>query len=295
MLFAHSFGCFLRLLGAAAVLLAVADRANANDIVELPVGEGRTATASFHPGERGPAVLLLHGFLQTREYLTVSALRAGLADQGYTVLAPTLSLGIDRRKASLACEAVHTHQMADDLAEIAAWIAWLQARGHRDIALVGHSNGARQLLAYVNQEPLAAVRQVVAVGLIGAEDQNDPASHRAHLLRARRHLGASTPALDSFELSYCNRYVATPESFASYAGWDNARVLAALPGARVPVTVILGDADSRMPPAWPRRLREQGARVALVPGAGHFFHAHYEFDLLDEVIAALEGAHAREL
>ncbi len=80
--------------------------------VELEVAPGLTAAAAYWQGEADmPPVLIAHGFLQTREFPTVSRLAESLADFGYSVLKPSLSLGIDRRTKSLACEAIHTHSM----------------------------------------------------------------------------------------------------------------------------------------------------------------------------------------
>ena len=98
-----------------------------------------------------PAVLLLHGFLQTRDFPTVATLARGLRDAGYPVLSPTLSLNIPNRSQSLACEAIHRHSLDDDIGEIARWVDWLKSHGHRSIVLIGHSFGSLQLLAYLCQ------------------------------------------------------------------------------------------------------------------------------------------------
>jgi pimeloyl-ACP methyl ester carboxylesterase len=285
----------MRLLGTTLLLATAATRANTTQAVELAMPGGVVASAWFQPGPRGPAVLLLHGFLQTRNYLTINALRGSLAEQGFTVLAPTLSLGVDRRKASLACEAIHSHTQGDDLAEIASWVAWLEAQGYRDIALLGHSHGSLQLLAYVVAEPSPAIKRLIAISLVGAEERQPTAMLLAQLQRARQRLAGGDAALGDYRLSYCNRYVATPASFTSYAGWLGERVLDGLTGLDMPVRVILGATDARMPADWPQRLEDRGVSVSVVAGAGHFFDAQHEFDLLDEVVAALEGSEPRGL
>jgi len=287
-LFRHAWA--LRLLGCALFLITAAAQADTAQTVEQPMPNGTVASAWFQPGQRGPAVLLLHGFLQTRNYLTISALRGSLSEHGFTVLAPTLSLGVDRRKASLACEAIHAHTLDDDLAEIAAWVAWLEARGYRDIALLGHSHGSLQLLAYAAVNPSPVIKQLIAISLVGAEERQPPTALRAQQQRARERLAGGDAALDDYRLSYCNRYVAAPASFISYADWMSERVLDGLSGLDISVRMILGASDARMPPDWPQRLQDHGVSVAVVVGAGHFFDAQHEFDLLDEVFAALEGS-----
>lgn len=94
------------------------------ELVQQLMRPGIPASAEYLAGERDkPAVLLLHGFLQTYEFSTVTTLARGLHDAGYTILSPTLSLNIPGRKQRLACEAVHKHSMDDDVAEIARWAA----------------------------------------------------------------------------------------------------------------------------------------------------------------------------
>ena len=88
-------------------LFAYQPSLSASHTVKEPMPSGIKATAFYSEGEAGkPAILLLLGFLQTRNYLTVNSLSTSLADEGFTILAPTLTLGISNRKRSLPCDAV---------------------------------------------------------------------------------------------------------------------------------------------------------------------------------------------
>src|SRR5512143_3234937 len=139
-------------------------------IVQLEMRPGIPANAEYVVGERNkPAVLLLHGFLQTREFPTVTMLARGLQDAGYTVLSPTLSLDIPNRTQNLACEAVHKHSMDDDVAEIGRWVDWLKSQGYRFIVLVGHSFGSLQLLVYLSTHPDPAVKAYIGASLVEAQ------------------------------------------------------------------------------------------------------------------------------
>lgn len=280
----------MALSGLLAVLLLAAWGARAQEVAQtLP--DGTVVTAAYQAGDRGPAVVILHGFLQTRDYLTVRALGASLSDAGYTVLAPTLSLGVDRRDASLACEAVHTHALEDDLAEVRSWIQWLVAHGHRDIRLVGHSMGSLQLVALAAGGQLEpAVRQVIATSLLGVNSGVPAAGYAAQRQRAEADAAAGNDELHGFSLSFCRRYMAPVRSFLSYARWDEARLLQAVQDARIPVHVVLAQRDQRMASDWPARLAEQGARVEVIDEAGHFFDNQSEFDLLDAVTQAIDAA-----
>lgn len=97
-----------------------------SQMVEIEAGNGLRAVARFWKGDAGkPVAMILHGFLQTRDFSTVRSLAESLADDDYTVLAPTLTLGLMRRAQSLPCEAIHTHGMDMDVDEIGRWSRWL--------------------------------------------------------------------------------------------------------------------------------------------------------------------------
>jgi pimeloyl-ACP methyl ester carboxylesterase len=167
----------LRLLG---LLLLVFSTAASAALVQLDMRPGIPATAEYTPGDRGkPALLLIHGFLQTRAFPTIATLATGLQDAGYTVLTPTLTLNIPSRGTSLACEALHRHSLEDDVREIARWVAWLKAQGHSKIVLVGHSFGSLQALSYLSSRPDPAVYGYVGASLVEAQIGDMP---RARLI-----------------------------------------------------------------------------------------------------------------
>lgn len=268
------------------LLLCLAQHAARADVVDLALPGGVTGTAWYQAGNQGPALLLLHGFLQTRDYLTVRALAASLSEQGYTVLLPTLSLGIDRRRNSMSCEAVHTHTLDGDMAEVRAWVGWLKAHGHKDVRLIGHSHGSVLLLAYAGSAD-AGVQQLIATSLIGVEQLRNRPVFLAQRELARRQVAAGDTQLQPYKFSYCQRYMTSPQGFLSYADWDSERVLETLADLSIPARVILGSTDTRMEAQWPQHLRDRKIAVTMIEGAGHFFDSQYEFDLLDAVTDAI--------
>lgn len=256
-------------------------------IVHQEMRPGISASADYLAGDPGkPAVLLLHGFLQTREFPTVATLAGSLRDAGYPVLAPTLSLNIPNRAQSLACEAVHQHNMADDIAEIGRWIAWLKSRGHRSIVLVGHSFGSLQLLAYLNARPDAAVKAYIGLSLIEAQigDIKRPVliAQLENQMRSKQH------ALTTQTLSFCKKYTAPPEDLLSYVRWDQARTLKAVKQLPVSVQLIMGDADETLGRNWTRALQHVQTPMVIVQGANHFLDGEHEFTLLEHTLKFLE-------
>lgn len=264
-------------------------------VVTQTVRPNIVASATYMVGDRDkPVVLLVHGFLQTRNFPTVASLADGLHDAGYSVLLPTLSLNIPARGQSLACEAIHRHSLDNDVDEIARWVLWLKSQGHRSIVLLGHSFGSLQLLAYLSDHPDPAVKAYIGTSLIeaqiGASDRRDlTAQLEDRINRKQRDLVYQS-------LSFCRKYTTTPEEMLSYVRWDQARTLAALKQAPVPTLLIMGDSDSVLGHNWLKALQHIKARMVIVKGANHFMDGEHEFDLLQqtlEFLSTLDGTPAR--
>ncbi|MCA1925290.1 MAG: alpha/beta fold hydrolase [Thiobacillus sp.] len=255
-------------------------------LVYQDIRPGIRAGASYQVGERNkPAVLLLHGFLQTREFATVATLANGLHDAGYTVLSPTLSLNIPLRSQSLACEAIHKHSLDEDTEEIARWVSWLKNRGHRSVVLLGHSFGSMQLLAYLAGSPDPAVKAYIGASLI--EAQIGPVDRRALIEDLEARARSAPRALVSHPLSFCRKYTSTARDLLSYVRWDQARTLAALRRSPVENWLIMGDADTVLGHNWLAALRHLGSQVVVVSGANHFMDGEHEFTLLEHTLAFL--------
>lgn len=253
-------------------------------VVELRVSPGMLATADYQPGTLDAApILLLHGFLQTRNFSTVARLGDELRSQGLTVLAPTLSLGVSLRKEPLACEAVHTHSLDDDLREINLWVNWLRNTTGRKPVLIGHSAGARFLLSYMGEHPLEPVDSAILIGLNFFHE--GPAANEtvAHAQHAEAVFRTNPAQLDEYALSYCKRYPTTAAAFLSYFRLNKQHTLKALQAVTYPTTIILGSADQEVDQDWHSMLVAHGARVIEIEGANHFFDQNHEFDLLETV------------
>jgi len=274
-----------------AVLLAALLAAPAgadHSLIEAKVPSGKMATASLHQGKPGnPAAVIIHGFLQTREFPTVASLGETLAAAGHTVLTPTLSLGIPRRNRSLPCEAVHAHTMDQDVAEIAYWTRWLAQKGHRHIVLIGHSFGSVQILHYLGHKPAPEVRKALLISLTDVESKQ-PAAERARITQAlRERVARGDNALVEAAFGHCKKYVSPGPALLSYAGITRGTILAGLAKSPVPVEAIMGGDDDRMGHDWLDKLKTQGIVVRTIPGANHFFDSQYEFDLHDAILQGM--------
>jgi pimeloyl-ACP methyl ester carboxylesterase len=270
---------------------AVSPAVGSTTVEEVTLPSGYVASAEYRPANSDkPAVLVLHGFLSTRNFLTVSNLTNALADEGYTVLAPNLTLGVNLRKVSLACEAIHTHSIQGDIKEINYWVNWLIDKGHKKIVIVGHSYGSLHGLLYAMENHNPAVVKLIATSLVDVEQVIGEELSKSQISMAQALVAKNDNSLKEYRMSYCKKYVAPPAAFLSYAVWSKQKILDAISQTKIPVDVILGSADSRMGDAWPELLRKNGVHVQLIEGANHFFHNEQEFDLLDSVLAALQSA-----
>lgn len=259
--------------------------------MELAISPDLVAEADYWPGAADmPAILILHGFLQTREFPTVRRLAESLADEGFSVLTPSLTLGLNHRRQSLACEAIHTHTLTQDVAELSAWIDWLASRAGKAPVVIGHSTGGVQLAAMLDSAAAEGIAQAILVSItaFGKVEGAEPVS----TLRMR---AASAPQkgiaeLDTYALGFCKDYVSTAAAFLSYLDWDHDRLRLALSGSRVPVTIIFGEKDDRVEREWLESVRGDNVTVRGVPGADHFFDLAHEFELLDQVISVMAEA-----
>ena len=270
------------LLYGLAVLLAAPAFA---DPIEQPLPSGISAVAEFLPGNPTlPAVVVIHDFLTTSNFNTVRSLVDELSESGYTVLSPTLTLGIQKRKGGLACDAIHTHTMDDGIREIRFWVDWLVSQGHERVVLIGHSSGGTQIIAYAEGGLNPAVIQLIPLGIAYADPFTGLKRVERQRERARHQLHQGDSALARYSLYYCEEnFVAPPHVYLSYTDWSRERVLEAVKNIPVPIAAVMSGADNNYGSDWATELRATGIDVTVVDGASHFFDATYEIELHEAI------------
>jgi dienelactone hydrolase len=260
--------------------------------VQHTLNNGITALADYRKGDEDkPAILLLHGFLQTHNFSTIQSIADELALSGYTILAPTLSLGIDNRNQSLACDALHTHQYGDHHHELNDWIDWLALKGHKNLILTGHSSGSLRLLSYVG---LKREQPLNITGLVSVSPTTPNARNKLSVLNkqisfAKELVQNNTIVMNKYHLVYCQgNYTTHPAAFISYAHINEKVFFSFVKDAIYPVVHILGKEDKLVPENWSNKLSERGARILTVNNANHFFSNSSEFDLHDAIYNAID-------
>lgn len=259
--------------------------------IELPVASRIVAEAEYWPGEADlPAVLIVHGFLQTRDLSTVRRLAEALADEGFGVLSPSLSLGFNRRRQSVACEALHLHSLKQDIAELRAWTEWLTERSGKRPVLVGHSAGGVHLSAMQVASPDLGVERAVLISLSSFGEELGTDELEALKARATAYIAGPAARIRRYAWTYCGTYVATAANLLSYLRWDKDHLTHALVHSTVPITVVYGGRDGYIDRGWLAELQSSGVATRQVAGANHFFDPAHETDLLDEVLHLLAEA-----
>lgn len=282
-----------RRIGALALLFAtliLAASASA-ERVTLNFQNGLAGYAEYRQGDAAkPAVLLLHGFLQTHEFPTIFRLADGLSQAGYTVLAPTLTLGVTHRRQSLPCEAIHTHSLGDGIREVEAWVKWLKTRHAGNIVVLGHSLGSLTLLAYLHKGADPAVSRFIGVSIMEGRVHTDPKEHDRAVEELKRVIreGRREPITQPY--SFCKSLNIAPRALLSYIEWTPARVMQVSREQARRTVYIMGSRDDRLGPGWIERLARTGVRVRMIDGANHFMDGSHEFDLLDNVVEELKAA-----
>jgi dienelactone hydrolase len=262
------------------------------DEIAIPLSSGNTALADFRPGEKEkPAIFLQHGFLQTYQFSTIQLIAEALADNGYTVLAPTLTLNIDQRRNGLGCEAIQNHTVDDGNHEIADWLAWLKRQGYPHIIAIGHSSGSMQLLSYISGQPLPTVDYFIATAIGPISNWHDPENVQQQLAMAQQEVQHHSNAIHHYTMAFCqDNYTAPASAYLSYMQWSDDWVLQRLRQSPVPLHLIMGGGDKWLPPDWGDRLKATGLPLTIIDGASHNFTGPQEFEFQETIIALLEQA-----
>lgn len=260
--------------------------------VELKTASGHVVIADYLPGNnnRNP-VILLHGFLQTRQFPTVARLATTLHESGYTVLNPSLSFGISNRDRSLSCEAIHTHSLESDADELGQWINWVRQKTGKPVTLIGHSSAGPVILQYMMATRARHVNQAILVSLYHYSSGPAATETPADAAAARRDMQRAPDMLGTYALGYCKTYPTYPRHFLSYYRWDRHRVKQAVEKFPERIAIIIGTGDKRIDPGWLADLENSNYHVIAIEGANHFFDQAHEFDLADAIEQLLSNNH----
>lgn len=259
--------------------------------VQIKFPNGILANADYRAGDpKLPSIMVLHGFMTTHHFNLIQAISDELEANGYTVLAPTLSLNIDNRQQGLSCEAIHTHSMANDTQEIDWWLDWLAKQSSKHVIFIGHSTAALQMAEYLkHKNPKDMVRQAIfiAPSVLGGRAENQK-TETEDIRRAKNMLTHNNKQLAQFTLSYCkNNYNTPAEMYLSYIGWTMHRAIETFKGVPIPFRIIVAGADTRYGDAYLNKMVQNNFDVHIIKDANHFFDATSEFELTELLLSTI--------
>jgi len=253
-----------------------------------------TAEAGFIKGDpEKPAVIIIHGFLTTNQFHTVQSMSQAFEDAGYTVLTPTLTLGINLRKQSVKCNSIHTHTLESDVIEVEEWIKWLEVeQGKKDVVVIGHSSGSQELLAMLNKKQQPNVKLAIFTSLFFLSGE-ELGTLPQEIDYAQKALASNQDRPHKYSFLFCkNNYYATPKSFLSYHKLTRQYVLEELKNLDIPSYTVMGKADKRYQSVgehWLDEIKQTGTNLIVVEGANHFFSSEYEFDLQEHLVSIIQS------
>ena len=264
-------------------LILFASLSNA-ETVRLTSSAGRVIAADYTQGTNSAnPIMLLHGFLQTNKFSTVDRLMNSLVDSEYTVLNPTLSLGLNDRKQSLSCEAIHMHSLDSDADEVRQWIEWLYKKTGKPVIVIGHSAGGAVILKYMELNNAQYIKHSVLISMTYYKSNSAINEKDKYEEKALGAVNSGVNPLDTYALGYCKTYPTRAKDFLSYYQWDKTKTNSIVGKHRDRISIILGTDDKRIDSDWRQELQQQYKNVITVEGANHFFDEAYEFDLIDAI------------
>ncbi|EDP75746.1 alpha/beta hydrolase [Hydrogenivirga sp. 128-5-R1-1] len=229
------------------------------------------------------AVLWLHGLFQThRMREPISQQREFWVSEGYPVLSPTLTLGVNDRREPYDCSYPLDHEYELNVREIKEWVGWLKSKGVKKIILAGHSMGGQQVI-HVAAE-LKGDSSVV--GLLGVAPAKGTVREHPLLKRAEKLVkeGKGKTLLET-NFFYCQKAKVSARTLYTYYGIDR-NIGRYLQRIDVPVLIVWGGEDTRVKnlPEFlePYIKGRDNVRVEVVDYAGHFFR-----DLAAEDLSAI--------
>jgi pimeloyl-ACP methyl ester carboxylesterase len=136
------------------------------DPVYLEQANGHKFLGLYTPtGQAKAGVIVVHGIGIHPDWGLISMLRQGLAESGYATLSIQMPILAADAKAE---QYPPTFDEAAERLRLA--VAYLQAKGHRKVAIVSHSLGCRMTYHYLARQPEAPVRSWVMLSTPAPDD-----------------------------------------------------------------------------------------------------------------------------
>lgn len=146
------------------------------DPVQLALPSGRKFLGIYAPNAKAQAgIIVVHGLGVHPDWGLINPLRSQLSEQGYATLSIQMPV-----LASDARGSDYPPTFPEAAERIATAVNFLRGKGHKKIAIVAHSLGARMTNVFLNGANRPAIDAFVAVGIPG--EFNRPETFKAPVL-----------------------------------------------------------------------------------------------------------------
>ncbi len=133
------------------------------DPVQIALPAGRKFLGIYTPSDKARAgVVVVHGLGVHPDWGLINPLRSRLSEQGYATLSVQMPV-----MASDAPGSSYAPTFPEAAERIAVAVNYLRGKGHKKIAIVSHSLGARMVNVLLNQADAPSIDAWVAIGLSG--------------------------------------------------------------------------------------------------------------------------------
>lgn len=137
------------------------------DPLQLALPTGRKFLGIYAPNTKAQAgIIVVHGLGVHPDWGLINPLRSQLSEQGYATLSIQMPV-----LASEARGSDYPPTFPEAAERIAVAVSYLRSKGHKKIAIVAHSLGARMSNGFLNQSGTATIDAFVAIGLSGEYTQ----------------------------------------------------------------------------------------------------------------------------
>lgn len=257
---------------------------------ELVLAEGKTLADGV--------LILTHGTLAHNKMELIETLQGLMVDYGISVLAPNLSLGIDKRESAMYdCTIPARHTMQEAIDELSAWQDWLDAEGAGPRWLMGHSRGGNQTAQYTLSDPERVTAQILlAPATWSYEHTVSGYSSRygqdIEALLAANEAAGDDQMIEGVSIVYCEGSGATAGSLRSYyannPNYDTPTVLAQ---TDTPTLVIAGSLDEVVEdlPEKMAAVTKDNVELVVIEDASHFFRDLFADEVADYALEFIEA------
>ena len=278
---------------------ALPSAANAEEVTQKFKGLTLNANLELAPGNEigDGVVLVVHGPYAHNKMEIIENVQRALAENGRNSLAINLSFLIDNRHGFYDCSIPHRHTQERSVEEIAAWVDWLRQKNVSEIALLGHSRGANQVMVYSATHSDPEVKQLILLAPGTADIQK---AYQARygteigkfLSRAEEMVAANRAdeLMEKTDFGICPQTDVSARTFLSYFGsevpFNNFDEY--LPRLNRPTLITTGSMDERFPNTEEKIAPYVDGKMIYhteVMGAGHFFR---DFNIDEAMEAAVE-------